>query len=139
ARGYYSSTTQTTFLGEYNIDWNCAAQSQQNYVGPIYDATMILEVLNQCAGPFWAAIWDSYGDGTCGIIQGSGTLSPSAYFIAQGVRHVYGPRCKVTTNAPGFLTCAVSPTSTTWTVMLVNHGQGAQSNKTVAISSMPGS
>jgi hypothetical protein len=131
--------TQTIFLGEYNIDWYCSAASMQNYIGAIFDATMLMEVLNGSPCPFFAAIWDSYGDSNCGIIQGSGSLCPGAYFIAQGVRHVYGPRWKVTTNAAGFLTCAVSPSPTNWSLMLVNRGQGAQNGKTVAISHMPNS
>jgi hypothetical protein len=126
------------FLGEYNIDWNCQAKSQGNYIGAVYNAVMLMQVLNGSPVPFWAGIWDTFGDGTCGITQGTTPyIMPGGYLVAKGVRTIYGTRWRVPINTPRFYTCAVTPSPGQFGLMLVNAGNGLQLNKTVALSHWP--
>jgi hypothetical protein len=129
---------QAIFVGEYNIDWNCRDPNQHKYIGAVFDAVMLMQVLNASPLPFWAGIWDAFGDGTCGIIDHSSfDIYPGGQFISRGVRTIYGPRWNVRTNAAGLLVCAVTPSPGRLGLMIVNIGKGAQSGKTVALSHWP--
>jgi hypothetical protein len=130
------SDTSAILLGEYNIDWNCQAPDQRNINGAIYDATMLMQCLDGTPVSFWAAIWDTFGDGTCGVITDPGMqVVPGGHFIGAGVRSIYGPRWKVTTNRNGLLVCPVTHDGHIG-VMIVNPGKGNQSGP-VALAHWP--
>jgi hypothetical protein len=133
---------KATMIGGYNADWDCQAASQHNYVGAMWSARVLIQSINGSPVPFWACIWDAFGDGTCGFVrdpeQGYGpmALTPFANLHAQGVRTIHGPRWNVPINSAGLLTCAVTPASGRCSVMIVNQGQGEQRGP-VALSHWP--
>src|SRR5262249_12035165 len=118
------------------------AASQHNYVGAMWSARVLIQSINGSPVPFWACIWDAFGDGTCGFVrdpeQGYGpmALTPFAYLHAQGVRTIHGPRWNVPINRAELLTCAVTPAPGRCSVMIVNQGQGDQ-REPVALSHWP--
>jgi hypothetical protein len=134
-------------LGGYNIGDGTEACCM-SHQGAVFQAYSLIQMLNNSKVQCWACMWDGWGDGAYGIItdptyQGSVygvtsqmQITPRGYFMAQGVRHVYGPRFNVTANSSGMLTCAVKPTSTTFGLLVVNSGQGNQSGQ-VALSHWP--
>lgn len=124
------------FLGELNIDWNCADPDQQTYRGALYLARILLDELNVCPRPFWSAVWDAFRDGTCGVVQPGGGICPTGYLLGAGVRTIYGPRWNVPSNNSGLLTCAVSQTGGHFGLMVVNPGFGGKSGQ-VALSHWP--
>jgi hypothetical protein len=126
------------FAGEYNIDWNCSCPEQQNYIGAIYSAVYIIELMNGSPVELWSAIWDGRADGTCGVIDAdNSTIYPAGYWLGQAVRTLSGPRFQVTTNPVGLLTLAVSSGSGHAAMAIVNYGQGNQNSKQVAFSRWP--
>jgi hypothetical protein len=136
--GVLTPGPQAIFVGEYNIDWNCQDPNQHKHIGAVYDAVMLMQVLNRSPLPVWASIWDAFGDGTCGIIDhSSNDIYPGGHFISQGVRTIHGPRWNVHRNAAGLLACAVTPSPGRLGLMIVNNGKGAQSGKTIALSHWP--
>jgi hypothetical protein len=125
----------SVFLGEYNVDWNCQSISQGNEVGAVFDALMVMQVIDACPNPMRAAIWDAYADGTCGIVQPGGGIVPGGYFLGKAGGTVYGPR--VACNRPsGLITCATMPAPGRITVMAINKGNSLSGP--VALSHWPG-
>jgi len=124
------------FLGEVNIDWNCSDPALQTYEGAIFMARILLEELNVCPRPFWAAVWDAFFDNLCGVVRPGGAICPTGYLLGAGVRTIYGPRWNVPSNNSGLLTCAVSQTGGHFGLMVVNPGFGGKSGQ-VALSHWP--
>jgi hypothetical protein len=60
---------------------------------------------------------------------------PGGHFIGAGVRSIYGPRWKVTTNRNGLLVCPVTHDGHVG-VMIVNPGKGNQSGP-IALAHWP--
>jgi hypothetical protein len=81
--------------------------------------------------------WDSFLQGTSGLIDENMNITPKGYLMAKGVRNVVGQRWAVTTNSAGLLVCTTTPSAGHMTMMVVNAGQGAQNSKTVAFSHWP--
>jgi hypothetical protein len=136
--GVLAQGPQAIFLSEYNIDWDCKEPHQRKYTGAVFNAVMLMQALDASPLPFWAGIWDAFGDGTCGIIDDpSYAVFPAGALISQGVRTIHGPRWNVPTNSAGLLACAVTPSPGAVGLMIVNNGKGAQRAKTVALSHWP--
>lgn len=153
ASGNVSRKPNAFFIGGYNIDTACQAAPMNSYVGAIFLAWAIIQSINNSALPFMACMWDGFADGTCGMVTGSAPpddqsgdnyygvnstlrLTPKAYMAGQGVHSVYGPRWQVPTNGSGMMTCAVTPASGRFGLMMVNQGLGNKSG-TVALSHWP--
>jgi hypothetical protein len=133
--GTFGSVNMTNlkalFVGEYNIDWNCQDPSQWTGEGATWCARYLLEVLNGSPVPLWAAIWDAWGDGTCGVIGDPNTggsnfgIYPSGQMLGKGGMTLFGPRWTVTADS-GLLTCATTPSAGHCALMVVNAGNGAK-------------
>jgi hypothetical protein len=131
--------TTAILLGEYNIDWNCQAPDQHGVNGAVYDATMLMQCLDASPVPFYAAIWDAFGDGTCGVITDPDMhVVSGGLFLGQGVRTLFGPRWRVTSNSNSLLVCACTPAPGHCSALIVNAGRGNQ-NGPLALAHWPSS
>jgi hypothetical protein len=116
------------FVGEYNIDWNCQDPTQHNAEGATWCARYLLELLNGCPAPLWGAVWDAWGDGTCGVIMDpSMGIVPTGWMLGQGGKRLFGQRWRVLNAPGGLLVCATTPSPGHCAVMIVNPGAGQQS------------
>lgn len=138
---------QATLYGGLGMDWNCCVPASNTAIGAMFHAAGCLISLDRARKPFWACIWDAFGDGTCGVIKdpnnwatqgGTMQITPKGYLLRSGVRCVHGARWKVTNNAAGLMACATTPSAGHCALMLLNAGRGAQLAKQVALSHMPG-
>jgi hypothetical protein len=131
------SKCKAIFCGEYNVDWNCQDPAQRTYEGAMWAATYLVQCLNGAPLPFLAAIWDAFGDGTCGCITDPACgIAPVGSLIGAGVRSIYGPRYQVTVNRNGLLVAATMPGATRASAIIVNGGKGEQTGQ-VALSRWP--
>lgn len=129
--------TPSVMLQMGAIDSACADPDGSDYHGAVWKAIQQIEQLNAAPVPMYCGHWDSFLQGTSGLIDGNMNITPTGYLVARGVRKVTGSRWAVTTNSAGLLICTTSPGPGKATMMVVNAGQGAQNSKTVAFSKWP--
>lgn len=121
-----------------NVDSAVADPDMAQYFGAIWCAKQALDCVNASPYPMQVGIWDSFYQGPAGMIDGpSVQLTPKAYVWANGVRRIFGPRWQVTTNSAGLLHCATTPGPSSFSLMLLNAGNGDQNGKQVALAHWP--
>lgn len=120
-----------------SVDSSCNDPDMADYHGAIWLAYQAIAQLNNAPVPMYMGYWDSFLQGTSGLIDENMNITPKGYLMAQGVRNVVGQRWAVTTNSAGLLVCTTTPSAGHMTMMVVNAGQGTQNSKTVAFSHWP--
>lgn len=135
------------FIGGYNIGDGTEACDNSG-MGAVFQAYSLIQSLNGASQPFWACMWDGYGDGAYGVItdpayQGSiygvtgvQQITPRGYFMSKGVRNLFGPRWTVTQNGSGMTVLATTPALNRFAVCAVNTA-GTTKSGTVALSHWP--
>lgn len=143
-----STNIKATLYGGMGDDWNCTDATMASYIGAMFLCQGAMIAMNTINVPIWMGCWGGWGNGTCGVItdpNNSGasnnnssvpTVTPKGYWMAQGVRTVYGPRWNVPTNGSGMLVLAATPSTGHFGVMILNIGNGNKSGS-VALSHWP--
>lgn len=113
-----------------------------DYRSAVWDALQHIQSANCSPVSAYNMKWSSALQSNWGFLLSPGPstdnqISPAGYFNGKGVRTITGPRWNVPTNAAGLLHMAVIPSAGHFGLMIVVAGQGAQNNKTVALSHWP--
>jgi hypothetical protein len=139
---------KATMMGGYGLDWDCGSPADNAYPGALFAAQGFIDSLNNAKLPFWPCKWDAQSDGTCGVITGPNQagqyygvtnqimITPKGYFMAEGVRKIYGLRVQTPKVPAKLRVLAVTPDKGRASVMVVNTGAGNQ-NVTIGMSKWP--
>jgi hypothetical protein len=139
-----SSAVQDTnvaafLIGGYAISSD-NAPGDASYPGAYLCAKWCIDAVNNSRLPVYMCRWEEVATndfaGFLDIVDNSGNINPSGWFMAQAVRKVFGTRWHVTGPA-NFFTLATRPSAGKATLLVVNYGGGTQNNKTVAFSHWP--
>jgi hypothetical protein len=125
-----------------NLSTNGHEAALADYRCAMWDALQHIQCANCSPVQAWNMKWDSALQANWGFLLNPGPntdnqISPAGYANGQMIRTITGPRWNVTQNAAGLLHMAVTPSAGHFGLMIVVAGQGAQNNKTVALSHWP--